>query len=368
MMEEQKAPRYAPGHELTLHPGDPVRGGGVLEREAEKRKEQRDRNRDGHDIAEDGPAPKHEPVEGASMAALNPAAGPEAAFRTRAIAQSREEAQDQTQVEAAAELDPAAGLRQADGSGGSTNRRPPGSLRQTRDGGVTFAATQEPEYRTVGPDGRAAAPQTAVGEEASLGATAQDDPMPSGLHTYPDQDRKGALTYVAVFEDITGAQACAEDLERRMPGVEVALVSRRGDGPEQGTRPGNVITGDGYGLSAEQQSPPADPGMGSGVAVGATVGATAGLLAATYFIPQFGTTLVGTGSLVSTLAGAGLGSFLGGLVELGASEQRDGDDATLYAGQARRGGVLLLARCRREEAEQVGRLLNVWQPLEVRIQ
>ncbi|MFZ5817909.1 MAG: hypothetical protein ACOY93_21875 [Bacillota bacterium] len=30
-MEKRKEPRYAPGHELTLHPGDPVRGAELLE-------------------------------------------------------------------------------------------------------------------------------------------------------------------------------------------------------------------------------------------------------------------------------------------------------------------------------------------------
>ncbi len=30
-MPESKEPSYAPGHELTLHPGDPVRGAELLE-------------------------------------------------------------------------------------------------------------------------------------------------------------------------------------------------------------------------------------------------------------------------------------------------------------------------------------------------
>lgn len=201
----------------------------------------------------------------------------------------------------------------------------------------------------------------------ALGPTTQDDDMPMGLNAYPDTSPAGDVTLIAVFEDISGAKSCADDLERRGLGIEVGLVSRRGDGPEQGTRPGAIITGDGYGLSAENQSPPKDPPMGSGVAVGATIGATAGLLAATYFIPPFGT-LVATGSLISTLTGAGIGSFLGGLVEFGLSEQQDGDDATLYAGQVRRGGVILLARTRREHVDEVRRLISFWHPLELRVQ
>ncbi|HEY3368215.1 MAG TPA: hypothetical protein VGK74_24450 [Symbiobacteriaceae bacterium] len=178
-----------------------------------------------------------------------------------------------------------------------------------------------------------------------------------------DQPEGDDLTLVAVFEDITGAQSCANDLQRR--GVEVAMLSRRSDGPEQGIQPGNVVTGPGYGLSAEDQSPPRDAKMGSGVAVGASIGATVGLLAATWSIPPWGP-LIATGSLVTTLAGAGIGSFLGGLSEYAGTEK--GDDATMYAGQVRRGGVLLLARVRQDQADEVRRLIGIWNPLEVRVQ
>lgn len=208
------------------------------------------------------------------------------------------------------------------------------------------------EHRTAEPiDSRGVTPQ--------LGPVTQDDPMPDGLGMYPDTGSEGDLTYVAVFEDATGALSCAEDLERRGLGVEVGMVARRGDGPEQGLRPGNVITDPGYGLSHEGDR------LGSGVAVGATIGATAGLLAATYIIPGLGT-LVATGSLVSTLAGAGLGSFLGGLVQYATADPQD--DASLYAGTVRRGGVLLLVRTSRAHSAEVRRLIELWNPLEIRTQ
>lgn len=244
-------------------------------------------------------------------------------------------------------------------------------FREGPNGGLAFGATQEPEFATDGPpDGRESAPDEtrATDDHPALGAVTQDDPMPAGHFTYPDDGAEGQLTLVAVFEDITGAKACADDLDRRFPGaVEIGLVSRRGDGPEQGPQPGNVITGPGYGLSAEDESPPKDPEMGSGVTIGATLGATAGLLAATYVIPPFGV-LVATGSLISTLAGAGIGSFLGGLFEFGASEQQDGDDATMYPGQVRRGGVILLARTDDAHADEVRKLIDIWRPLEIRVQ
>jgi hypothetical protein len=214
-------------------------------------------------------------------------------------------------------------------------------------------------------DGRTAEPVGRVGVKPAQGAVTQDDPTPSGFDTYPDQGAEGSLTFVAVFENITGAEACADDLKRRNLAVEVGMVARRGDGPEQGLRPGNVITGEGYGHAAGNESPPKDPGMGGGVAVGATIGATAGLLAATYVIPPFGA-LVATGSLVSTLAGAGIGSFLGGLTEYGFAEK--GDDASLYAGEVRQGGVLMLVRTDRGEADRVRHLIELWRPLEIRVQ
>lgn len=200
----------------------------------------------------------------------------------------------------------------------------------------------------------------------SLGAVTQDDPRPQGPDLYPDTGTEGDLTLVAVFVNMEQAQVCADDLEKRGLTLEVGLLGRRGDGPEQGLRPGNVITGPGYGLSAADQSPPKDPGMGAGVAVGATIGATVGLLAATYVIPYFGTPLVGTGSLVSTLAGAAIGSFVGGMAEYGAREK--GDNATLYAGQVRHGGVLLVARVERAHADAARRLIGLYNPLEIRVQ
>lgn len=198
--------------------------------------------------------------------------------------------------------------------------------------------------------------------DTRLGPATQDDPLPSGFDIQPEAVDEGEVTLSAVFENAEAAEACAHDLEHR--GIAVGMLSRRGDGPEQGTRPGNVITGPGYGLSAEGESPPKDRPMGAGVSVGATIGATAGLLAATYFVPPIGAVFA-TGSLLTTLAGAGLGTFLGGLFEYGARDQ--GDDASIYAGQVRRGGVILLARVSAEQAEEARRLIGLWNPLELRV-
>lgn len=200
-------------------------------------------------------------------------------------------------------------------------------------------------------------------EHEIQGPVTQDDPMPSGHFDQPGgPPAPGELRLVAVFEDVTGADSCASDLRGRGLSLEVVLLPRRGDGPEQGLRPGNVITGPGYGLSAEGQSPPRNGDrLGTGVAVGASIGATIGLLTATQVFPG----LMGS-TMVTTLTGAGIGTFLGGLTEYGLHDHQD--DATLYAGQVRRGGVLLVAQVDRAHAEAATRLIQLWNPLELRVE
>lgn len=202
-------------------------------------------------------------------------------------------------------------------------------------------------------------------ENRQLGPVTQDDPMPQGFGMYPDTSDEGDLTYLAVFTNVIEAESCAGNLRRLGIALEVGMVARRGDGPEQGLQPGNVITGPGYGASADNHSPPKDKPMGAGVAVGATIGATVGLLAATYVIPPFGP-LVGTPTLVSTLIGAGIGSFLGGITEYSASDKQD--DATIYPGEVRKGGVILLVRSTTANSELVRQTIEFWSPQEIRVQ
>jgi len=189
--------------------------------------------------------------------------------------------------------------------------------------------------------------------------------MPQAFGAYPDTSDEGDQTFVVIFTNIDQAESCSVDLRRRGIALEVNMVARRGDGPEQGLRPGNVITGPGYGASATKDSPPRDKPMGAGVAVGATIGATVGLLAATYVIPPIGP-VAGTPTLISTLIGAGIGSFLGGFAEYGSSEKQD--DATVYPGTVRKGGVILLIRTTTEKAELVRQIIEFWSPQEIRVQ
>jgi hypothetical protein len=202
-------------------------------------------------------------------------------------------------------------------------------------------------------------------ENRQLGPVTQDDPMPHGFDAYLDTSDAGDLTYVAVFTNVEEAESCSDDLTRRGIALEVSMVARRGDGPEQGLRPGNVITGPGYGASADSQSLPKDKPMGAGVAVGASIGATVGLLAVTYMIPPFDPP-AGTSTLVSTLIGAGIGSFLGGIFEYGARDKQD--DATIYPGTVRKGGVMLLVRTTTANSEFVRETIEFWSPQEIREQ
>jgi len=182
----------------------------------------------------------------------------------------------------------------------------------------------------------------------------------------PDGFADGRMTLVAVYEHVEHAYAARRDLVGRDLDPAPLLLSRRDDGPEQGTNP--VIVGEGYGVSAMMDDNVDDPPAGreridSAVAVGATIGGTVGLLATTYIVPGVGTVLAGVGPLASTLAGAGLGAFLGGLVQGSINES----DATIYPGQVRLGGVLVATRVRREQAEAARAVLQRYLPLEVRI-
>ena len=209
-------------------------------------------------------------------------------------------------------------------------------------------------------------PEIAHGTWSGVPGVPEGFDSPNAVGKGPDGVRAGRLTLVAVYEHVEHAYAARRDLVGRDLDPAPLLLARRDDGPEQGTNP--VIVGEGYGVSAlnddEGPDPPAGrDGIDAAVAVGASIGGTVGLLATTWIVPPIGAALQGVGPLVSTLAGAGLGAFLGGLMQASVNES----DATLYPGQVRLGGVLLAARVRREQAEEAQRVLQRYEPLEVRV-
>lgn len=167
-------------------------------------------------------------------------------------------------------------------------------------------------------------------------------------------------TLVAVYENAGAAGQALRVVQERRLAREVMVLTRRGDGPEQGTNP--VITGPGYVPDTPADAPDGEDRLGGGAALGATLGGTLGLLAATYGVVGPGA-LPPAGPLVSTLVGAGLGSVVGALFE---SESTG--PASLHPGTVRLGGVLLVAVCSPEQAPSCREVLQGWGALDVRAQ
>jgi len=143
-----------------------------------------------------------------------------------------------------------------------------------------------PQLRTPPPGGEAWPEGAGSPEDPDEPTTGEPDDPAGSLQMW------APVTMVAYFQSAEEAQACAQD--SRWQGLEaaVALVS-----PSQ--RPEEVL----------------DPGLSNGVVLGATVGATAGMLAASYFLPGLSGPLINASPLFTTLAGAGLGTFVVGLSE-----------------------------------------------------
>lgn len=145
------------------------------------------------------------------------------------------------------------------------------------------------------------------------------------------------ITLLAGFTAESQARACAADLETH--GVPAAVLLPSADAHE---------------APPADETTPTESALGGGVAVGATIGATAGLLAATFLVPGIGE-VVGSASLVTTLAGAGIGSFLGGAFTQGNDGNREG--ATVRA--------VVLVRVEPDEEAEVRRMLERWKPANI---
>jgi hypothetical protein len=269
-MEKQETPDYAPGQELTLHPGDPVRGAGLL-------KDQQ--NEQATDKTWAGPARQPQPASGQSG---GPARQPQ-----------------------------------------SPSAQPDGPAPSNQ---MEVAAEPAPDFRHLPAGGL---PQATT-------------------YPYPDDEAERALL-VAIFADADAADDCAKDLRRQ--GLEVAVRM---------LNPGTAAQE--AGAQAGQQVPPRR--LGGRVALGATLGATAGLLASTFVIPEAGT---GVPEILTTILGAGVGSYLGRQSQAQGGEQQ-AQPAGTDAAQVRRNGVLLVARADEDQADSVRKRIMGWNPVEVRVQ
>ena len=178
-------------------------------------------------------------------------------------------------------------------------------------------------------------------EQQQLG---QEPPYPLSAEAVP----AGEVGVVAVFADERAALGCAQALEDR--GVSVIWEPL---GAEAGEPHAKEASDQVSGRASDQTK---DRPMGGPVVLGATIGATVGFLAASYLVPTVGAAFA-TGSLLTTLAGAGLGTFFGSMAQIGAAGA---------GGRTQQSRVRLTVRARPEEADAVRQLIQRWNPLEVR--
>jgi len=163
-----------------------------------------------------------------------------------------------------------------------------------------------------------------------------------GLGPVLDADQ---ATVVAVFADADAARACFRNLQARELQVSLAAEDAADEEPV-----------------AEVQL--RERGMGRGVVLGATVGATAGFLAGTYLVPPGAGTA--TGTMLTTLAGAGLGSFIGSLAD---REDGDPSSAAPRSGSGVRVRAWRLeATVHRKHVDEVIDLVAQWKPGELRVE
>lgn len=190
-----------------------------------------------------------------------------------------------------------------------------------------------PPYSAAPAPGGPLPVRTASPEDPDEPTTGEPDDPEGSLQMW------APVTLVAYFHSADDAQACARDL--RWQGLEaaVALLS-----PSQ--RPEEVL----------------DPGLSNGVVLGAALGATAGMLAASYAIPGLTGPLVSASPLFTTLAGAGLGTFVVGL-----SERHEASEAaeTAEDGAEKPTGVAVQVNPRQAAAAEA--VLRAWGPRELQV-
>lgn len=110
----------------------------------------------------------------------------------------------------------------------------------------------------------------------------------------------------------------------------------------------------------KQMAENTDMAGGEGAAAGAVTGGVLGGLAgfligiSALVIPGIGP-IVGTGIIVSTLAGAGIGAVAGGLVGALTAQGVDENDAREYEEHVKQGRILLTAHAATEQQEQQAR-------------
>lgn len=154
-------------------------------------------------------------------------------------------------------------------------------------------------------------------------------------------------TVSKVYDSYAQARAAVDDLERAgVPASDVSLVANK------------YVSAD-YADVDEVSDAAKGAGIGGALGGGAGLLAGIGLLA----IPGLGP-VVAAGWLAATAVGAAAGAATGGIVGALVDAGIDREHADVYSESIRRGGTLVTARVRDEDATKVDAILNGYKPID----
>jgi uncharacterized protein (TIGR02271 family) len=164
-------------------------------------------------------------------------------------------------------------------------------------------------------------------------------------------------TIVGLFDNFANAEAAVRELEKAgYDRSDVSVIA------SESSRSG---TG-GDGTASTDEASGAAEGAATGAIVGGVTGGVAGLIASltALAIPGIGPVLA-LGPLVAALTGAGVGAVAGGLIGALTSAGVPEEHAHYYAEGVRRGGTLVTVSADDEDAEEVMRILNRHNPVDI---
>ena len=154
-------------------------------------------------------------------------------------------------------------------------------------------------------------------------------------------------TVSKVYDSYAQARAAVDDLERAgIPSSDVSLVANK------------YVSAD-YADVDEVSDAAKGAGIGGALGGGAGLLAGIGLLA----IPGLGP-VVAAGWLAATAVGAAAGAATGGIVGALVDAGIDREHADVYSESIRRGGTLVTARVRDEDAAKVDAILAGYKPID----
>ena len=154
-------------------------------------------------------------------------------------------------------------------------------------------------------------------------------------------------TVSRVYDTYSQARAAVTAIESAgVPSTEVSLVA-------------NKYVSEKYAEVEEVSAPAAGAGIGGALGGGAGLLAGLGMLA----IPGLGP-VVAAGWLAATAVGAAAGAAAGGLVGALVGAGMSKDEADVYSESVRRGGTLVSARVKDEDASRVQAILDRYKPID----